>query len=89
MNETQIKHDVAIEACFKFYETLLEPLNDTFGCISIFSGYRSPAVNEMGNENQLSCASMRLITQYELGDLADSVLIPFLIAASLPLIFPA
>lgn len=49
--------EVAIEACSKICEILLEPLNDTFERISIFSGYRSPAVNETGNEKQLSCAS--------------------------------
>ena len=49
--------DVAIEACSNLCQELLEPLNSTFGRISIFSGYRSPEVNQFGNENKLNCAS--------------------------------
>lgn len=49
--------DTAIEACTHLCEELLEPLNDTFGRISIFSGYRSPTVNQTGNEKGFSCAS--------------------------------
>jgi hypothetical protein len=49
--------DVAVEACSKLCEELLEPLNSTFGRIVIFSGYRSLAVNQYGNDNKLSCAS--------------------------------
>lgn len=49
--------DIAIEACTNLCEELLEPLNDTFGRISIFSGYRSPAVNQAGNEKGFNCAS--------------------------------
>ncbi len=49
--------DLAIETCSRLCEEVLEPLNDTFGRISIFSGYRSPDVNQTGNENKLRCAS--------------------------------
>ena len=49
--------DLAIEACSRLCKELLEPLNDTFGRISIFSGYRSCAVNQAGNEKNLRCAS--------------------------------
>ena len=49
--------DIAIEACTNLCNELLEPLNDAFGRISIFSGYRSPSVNKTGNENKLNCAS--------------------------------
>jgi hypothetical protein len=49
--------NVAIEACSHMCAELLEPLNETFGRISIFSGYRSPSVNQTGNENKLNCAS--------------------------------
>ena len=49
--------DVAVEACTKLCQELLEPLNETFGRISIFSGYRSPSVNQTGNEKGLGCAS--------------------------------
>jgi len=49
--------DIAIAACSKLCEELLEPLNDTFGRITIFSGYRSPSVNNLCNEKKLNCAS--------------------------------
>ena len=49
--------DIAIEACSNLCNELLEPLNATFGRISIFSGYRSPSVNQSGNVNKLNCAS--------------------------------
>jgi hypothetical protein len=35
----------------------LEPLQATFGRLSIRSAYRAPAVNEFGNRHGLSCAS--------------------------------
>jgi len=38
-------------------ENLLEPLQATFGRIHIRSGYRSPEVNQFGNDNRLNCAS--------------------------------
>lgn len=49
--------DLAVEACSHLCEELLEPLNDTFGRITIFSGYRSPSVNQLCNEKKLNCAS--------------------------------
>ena len=49
--------DLAIEAGTRLCTELLEPLNETFGRISIFSGYRSCAVNQTGNEKNLRCAS--------------------------------
>jgi hypothetical protein len=49
--------DLAIEAGSRLCQDLLEPLNATFGRISIRSAYRSPAVNKFGNENGHNCAS--------------------------------
>lgn len=49
--------DLAIYASRKLCETFLEPLQDTFGRVSIRSAYRSPTVNDFGNKNKLSCAS--------------------------------
>ncbi|MDK3073143.1 hypothetical protein QO034_08490 [Sedimentitalea sp. JM2-8] len=48
--------DLAIEAGRAFCETLLDPLEETFGRIAVRSGYRSPLVNGFGNENGLNCA---------------------------------
>ena len=49
--------DIAIESCSHLCNELLEPLNATFGRISIFSGYRSPSINQFGNDNKLNCAT--------------------------------
>ena len=49
--------DAAIYAGEQLCQQLLEPLQATFGRIHVRSGYRSPAVNEFGNENKLNCAS--------------------------------
>ncbi|MCB1342839.1 MAG: hypothetical protein KDK24_17575 [Pseudooceanicola sp.] len=37
-------------------ETLLDPLQETFGRIAVRSGYRSPTLNAYGNANRLNCA---------------------------------
>jgi hypothetical protein len=47
----------AIEVGRHLCEELLEPLNATFGQIAIRSAYRSCAVNLLGNEKKLNCAS--------------------------------
>jgi len=49
--------DLAIETLQVLCETILEPLNNTFGRVIIFSGYRSPSVNSFCNEKKLNCAS--------------------------------
>ena len=49
--------DVAIEAGRELCHALLEPLQASFGRIAIRSAYRSPAVNQYGNEHGYSCAS--------------------------------
>lgn len=49
--------DAAIYAGEQLCQQLLEPLQATFGRIDVRSGYRSPAVNEFGNQNKLNCAS--------------------------------
>ena len=48
--------DAAIEMGRALCETLLDPLQETFGRIAIRSGYRSRALNRFGNENGLNCA---------------------------------
>ena len=47
---------LAIETGRALCETLLDPLEDTFGRIAVRSGYRSAALNRFGNENGLNCA---------------------------------
>ena len=48
--------DLAIENGQAFCETLLDPLEETFGRVAVRSGYRSPELNRYGNENKLNCA---------------------------------
>lgn len=48
--------DLAIANGRQLCETLLEPLQDTSARIAIRSAYRSPAVNQLGNEQGYNCA---------------------------------
>jgi hypothetical protein len=63
--------DRAIEAGKKLCEELLEPLNATFGRISVRSAYRSPAVNQFGNEKKLNCASNETNYAHHIWDMPD------------------
>lgn len=49
--------DLAIAAGSRLCQEILEPLQRTFGRISIRSGYRSLEVNQLCNEKKLGCAS--------------------------------
>ncbi len=49
--------ELAIAAGRRLCEEALEPLRARFGRISIRSAYRSPEVNRLGNEKNLSCGS--------------------------------
>lgn len=48
--------DTVIERGRAFCTDLLDPLHETFGCVSVRSGYRSAELNRFGNENKLNCA---------------------------------
>ena len=48
--------DLAIECGRALCETLLDPLQETFGRIAVRSGYRSAELNRFGNEHGLNCA---------------------------------
>jgi hypothetical protein len=48
--------DLAIARGRALCETLLDPLQETFGRIGVRSGYRSSTLNRFGNENGLNCA---------------------------------
>jgi hypothetical protein len=49
--------DLAIETGSAFCQSLLDPLEETFGRVAVRSGYRSPSLNKFGNENRLNCAA--------------------------------
>ena len=48
--------DQALETGRAFCTALMDPLEETFGRIAVRSGYRSPDLNQYGNENNLNCA---------------------------------
>ena len=48
---------LAISAGQGLCQALLDPLVETFGAISVRSGYRAAPLNGFGNENRLNCAS--------------------------------
>lgn len=48
--------DLAIEAGKGLCGTLLQPLVETFGPITIRSGFRSYGLNDFGNQRKLNCA---------------------------------
>lgn len=57
MTNLPLDPDVAVAAGRGLCETLLEPLQATFGRLAIRSGYRSPEVNAFGNAHFYNCAS--------------------------------
>ncbi|MFY0691947.1 MAG: hypothetical protein JXR14_08530 [Paracoccaceae bacterium] len=48
--------DLAIAAGRKLCQSLLDPLEETFGRVAIRSAFRSQELNRFGNENALNCA---------------------------------
>ena len=48
--------DLCVDVGSNFAQKLLDPMVETFGCVTVRSGYRSPALNRFGNENKLNCA---------------------------------
>jgi len=67
-----VDHALAIEAGRKLCTELLEPLNATFGRIAVRSGYRSPEVNDLGNQLKLNCASNENNRAAHIWDLRDA-----------------
>lgn len=63
--------DLAIAAGTKLCTELLEPLQVKFGRISIRSAYRSPSVNQFGNENKLACSRNEITFADHIWDYRD------------------
>ncbi len=49
--------DLAVQAGGQLCENVLEPIQAQLGKVSIRSAYRSPDINQIGNENGYNCAS--------------------------------
>ena len=75
--------DLAIARGRAFCETLLDPLQETFGRIAVRSGFRSAELNRFGNENRLNCARNDYPLECHIWDLPDvevagaSIVIPW------------
>lgn len=75
--------DLAIERGQAFCETLLDPLEETFGRIFVRSGFRSADLNRFGNEHGLNCARNDYPLECHIWDLPDvpvagaSIVIPW------------
>lgn len=63
---------LAIEAGSRLCQELLEPLVATFGSVSIRSAYRSPEVNQIGNEKGHNCASNEANRAHHIWDQRDA-----------------
>ncbi|KMK67900.1 hypothetical protein [Puniceibacterium sp. IMCC21224] len=63
--------DLAIARGRALCETLLDPLQETFGRIFVRSGYRSAALNRFGNERRLNCARNDYPLECHIWDLPD------------------
>nr|WP_228041124.1 hypothetical protein [Nodosilinea sp. LEGE 07088] len=63
--------ELAVQAGQRLCEELLEPLQEVFGRISIRSAYRSPEVNQFGNEKQLGCANNQANAARHIWDMPD------------------
>ncbi len=64
--------DLAVAAGRKLCETLLEPLQATFGRIAVRSAYRAPAVNDYGNKHGGQCARNEANAAYHIWDRLDA-----------------
>ena len=63
--------DLALARGRAFAETLLDPLEETFGRIAVRSGYRSAALNGWGNARKLNCARNDYPLECHIWDLPD------------------
>lgn len=64
--------DLALERGRMLCSELLDPLQETFGRIFVRSGYRSPTLNQFGNENRLNCAANDYFLECHIWDLPDT-----------------
>jgi hypothetical protein len=63
--------DLAIACGRAFCESLMDPLEETFGRVAVRSGYRSARLNRFGNENRLNCARNDNPLECHIWDRAD------------------
>ncbi|MCH2163381.1 MAG: hypothetical protein MK098_01830 [Marinovum sp.] len=77
--------DLVISRGRAFCEALLDPLEETFGRVTVRSGYRSSALNAYGNAHKLNCARNDYPLECHIWDLPDrpvagaSIVIPWFV----------
>ena len=64
--------DLAIEVGKQLCELILEPIKEAWGNVHVRSGYRSEAVNQLGNEKRLNCSSNDKNYAAHIWDVRDS-----------------
>lgn len=64
--------DLALETGRELCQHLLEPLHATFGRVAVRSAYRSPSVNQLGNEKGHNCGSNQSNYAAHIWDKRDS-----------------
>lgn len=63
--------EVMIEAGRGLAQNLLDSMVETFGPLAIRSGYRSPTLNQYGNDNKLNCSHNRANKAQRMWDYVD------------------
>lgn len=63
--------DTMIAAGRGLAQNLLDPMVETFGPLAIRSGYRSPRLNQYGNDNKLNCSHNRVNKAQRMWDYVD------------------
>ncbi|WP_417523685.1 hypothetical protein [Marinovum sp.] len=63
--------DLAVDRGRALCTQLLDPLEETFGRVAVRSGYRSPELNQFGNDNRLNCARNDNPLECHIWDIAE------------------
>lgn len=64
--------NLTIQSGKGFCENILEPIQEKLGKISIRSAYRSPTINQLGNQKKYNCASNEKNYTRHIWDVRDS-----------------
>ena len=72
LRNVPVDPDLAIAAGTRLCEDLLEPIVARWGRVIVRSGYRAPDVNQLGNENNWSCATNENTAACHIWDRRDS-----------------
>jgi len=71
ISNVPVEIDLLLKAGSHLCEHVLEPIQEQLGKVSIRSGYRSPEVNQIGNEKSYNCASNEYNYSRHIWDVRD------------------